>query len=304
MTFNENSRVKLPSVLYLQRLGYEYLSLKNAVYNSENNIFTDIFKQSITRINPNIEEGDINRLLEEIRFLLENEDLGNGFYQRLIEHSGNKIIDFTNFDNNDFHVVTELTYQNGDEKFRPDITILINGIPLAFIEVKKPNNQEGMLAEIERIKTRFTNKKLKRFANITQLMVFSNNMEYDHESLEPIAGAFYAAPSYTNHDFNYFREEENLDLSLLLQPENEAIENFILEDNNLEGIKNDPEFITNKSPHTPTNRLLTSLFSKERLKFILGYAITHVKESTGWQKHIMRYPQFFATKAIDRKSVV
>jgi type I restriction enzyme R subunit len=42
--------------------------------------------------------------------------------------------------------VTELTYQNGDEKFRPDITILINGIPLAFIDVKKPNNQEGMLA--------------------------------------------------------------------------------------------------------------------------------------------------------------
>lgn len=303
MTFNENSRVKLPSILHLQRLGYEYLSLKNAVYNSENHIFIDIFKQSITRINPDIEGGDINRLLEEIRFLLENEDLGNGFYQRLIEQSGDKIIDFTNFENNDFHVVTELTYQNGDEKFRPDITILINGIPLAFIDVKKPNNQEGMLAEIERIKTRFTNKKLRRFANITQLMVFSNNMEYDHESLEPIAGAFYAAPSYTNHDFNYFREEENLDLSLLLQPENETIENFILQDNNLQRIKNEPEFMTNKSPHTPTNRLLTSLFSKERLKFILGYAIAYVKESTGWQKHIMRYPQIFATKAIEKKLV-
>ena len=133
MTFNEDSRVKLPSVLHLQRLGYQYLSLKNAVYNPENNIFTDIFKQGVTRINPLMEEGDITRLLEEIRFLLENEDLGNGFYERLIEQSGNKIIDFTNFENNNFHVVTELTYQNGDEEFRPDITILINGIPLAFI---------------------------------------------------------------------------------------------------------------------------------------------------------------------------
>ncbi|MFM6623758.1 MAG: type I restriction endonuclease subunit R [Dolichospermum sp.] len=304
MTFNEDSRVKLPSVIHLQRLGYEYLSLNNAVYNRENNIFTDIFKQSISRINPDMEEADISHLLAEIGFFLDNEDLGNSFYEKLIEQSGTKIIDFTNFENNSFHVVTELTYQNGDEEFRPDITILINGIPLAFIEVKKPNNQDGMLAEINRISARFSNKKLRRFANITQLMVFSNNMEYDKESLEPIAGAFYAAPSYTNHDLNYFREEENLDLSLLLQPENEELEkleNFILQDNNLQSIKSNSEFITNKSPHTPTNRLLTSLFSKDRIKFILRYAIAYVKEASGWQKHIMRYPQIFATKAILKK---
>ncbi|MFM6602905.1 MAG: type I restriction endonuclease subunit R, partial [Dolichospermum sp.] len=304
MTFNEDSRVKLPSVIHLQRLGYEYLSLNNAVYNRENNIFTDIFKQSISRINPDMEEADISHLLAEIGFFLDNEDLGNSFYEKLIEQSGTKIIDFTNFETNSFHIVTELTYQNGDEEFRPDITILINGIPLAFIEVKKPNNQDGMLAEINRISARFSNKKLRRFANITQLMVFSNNMEYDKESLEPIAGAFYAAPSYTNHDLNYFREEENLDLSLLLQPENEELEkleNFILQDNNLQSIKNNAEFITNKSPHTPTNRLLTSLFSKDRIKFILRYAIAYVKEASGWQKHIMRYPQIFATKAIQKK---
>ncbi|MFM6744927.1 MAG: type I restriction endonuclease subunit R [Dolichospermum sp.] len=304
MTFNEDSRVKLPSVIHLQRLGYEYLSLNNAVYNRENNIFTDIFKQSISRINPDMEEADISHLLAEIGFFLDNEDLGNSFYEKLIEQSGTKIIDFTNFENNSFHVVTELTYQNGDEEFRPDITILINGIPLAFIEVKKPNNQDGMLAEITRSSARFSNKKLRKFANITQLMVFSNNMEYDKESLEPIAGAFYAAPSYTNHDLNYFREEENLDLSLLLQPENEELEkleNFILQDNNLQSIKNNAEFITNKSPHTPTNRLLTSLFSKDRIKFILRYAIAYVKEASGWQKHIMRYPQIFATKAILKK---
>lgn len=301
MKFNENSRIKLPSVIHLWRLGYEYLSLKNAVYNPENNIFTDIFQQSITRINPDIEEDDTTRILEEICFLLENEDLGNSFYERLTQQSGYKIIDFSNFENNNFHVVTELTYQNGDEEFRPDITILINGIPLAFIELKIPNNQDGMLAEIKRTNTRFSNRRLRRFANITQLMVFSNNMEYDNESIELIAGGFYASPSYTNHDFNYFREEENLDLSLLLQPENEELENFVLKDNNLQSIKNSSEFITNKSPHTPTNRLLTSLFTQERIKFILGYAIAYVKEASGWQQHIMRYPQIFATKAIQKK---
>lgn len=67
---------------------------------------------------------------------------------------GNKPIDFKNFKNNSFHVVTELTYKNGDDEFRPDITLLINGMLVAFIEVKKPNNQEGVLAERERINVR------------------------------------------------------------------------------------------------------------------------------------------------------
>lgn len=96
MTFNENSRVKLPSVLHLNRLGYQYLSLKGAVRDGVTNIFTDIFKESIAKINPHIEQEDSDRLLSEIRFALENEDLGKTFYERLIDQSGHKIIDFAN----------------------------------------------------------------------------------------------------------------------------------------------------------------------------------------------------------------
>jgi type I restriction enzyme R subunit len=298
MTFNENSRVKLPSVLHLHRLGYEYLSLKKAAWDETTNIFTDIFAESITKINPHIEEGDVDRLLGEMRFALDNEDLGKTFYERLVDQSGYRLIDFEDFDNNSFHVVTELTYKNGDEEFRPDIVLLVNGMPLAFVEVKKPNNKDGNLSERDRIDRRFQNKKFRRFANITQLMVFSNNMEYESESSLPIQGAFYASTSYQSHDFNFFREEESLDLSRLLSPESEAIENYVLKDNNLPIIKHNPEFITNKSPDTPTNRLSTSLFSRDRLAFVLRYAIAYVKEESGWQKHIMRYPQMFATKAI------
>jgi type I restriction enzyme R subunit len=158
MTFNEDSRVKLPSVLHLHRLGYEYLSLKNAVWDEATNIFTDIFKRSIAKINPHIEEDDTDRLLGEIRFALDNEDLGKTFYERLIEQSRHKIIDFEDFDNNSFYVVTELTYKNGDEEFRPDIVLLVNGMPLAFVEVKKPNNKDGNLSERDRIDRRFQNK--------------------------------------------------------------------------------------------------------------------------------------------------
>ena len=52
MIFNEDSRVKIPSILHLIRLGYEYLSLSNQVWDESTNIFTDIFNSSIRRINP------------------------------------------------------------------------------------------------------------------------------------------------------------------------------------------------------------------------------------------------------------
>ncbi|MCB1656665.1 MAG: type I restriction endonuclease subunit R [Pseudomonadales bacterium] len=301
MKFTEDSRVKIPTILHFVRLGYEYLSLKTAVWDEHNNIFTDLFRQSIAKINQGIDDHDIDRLLEDVKLALDNEDLGKTFYELLLNRSGVKLIDFKNFENNSFHIVTELTYKNGDEEFRPDITLIINGLPLAFVEVKKPNNQEGILAERNRINKRFQNPKFRRFVNITQLMVFSNNMEYDNESPQPIEGAFYASASYYKPIFNYFREEERLDLEALLSPENDDTENFVLKDTNLSIIKHSPEFLTNKNPDTPTNRVCTSLFSKQRLAFMLQYAIAYVSENEGLQKHVMRYPQLFATKAIANK---
>ncbi|MDA3912184.1 MAG: DEAD/DEAH box helicase family protein [Bacteroidales bacterium] len=300
MKFNEDSRVKIPSILHLTRLGYDYLCLKDHERDENTNIFTDIFKESVSKINPQAEDEQIEILLAETILTLDNEDLGKAFYEKITAKSGLRLIDFENFHNNQFNIVTELTYKNGDDEFRPDIILLVNGMPLAFIEVKKPNNRDGIIAERERINKRFKNKKFRRFVNVTQLMVFSNNMEYDSDSIEQIQGAYYASSSYSNPVFNFFREEENINIGQVLKPENESIENFILKDNNLPVIKHNPEFITNKNPETPTNRLSTSLFSKDRLAFILQYAFAYVKSSKGYEKHIMRYPQLFATKAIEK----
>jgi type I restriction enzyme R subunit len=301
MIFSEDSRVKIPCILHLVRLGYRYLPLRNAAWDEETNIFPTLFNEAIARINPDLSAEDVSRLLADVKLLLDNEDLGNAFYDRLTERSGIRLIDFENFDNNSFHVVTELTCKNGDDEFRPDITLLINGMPLAFIEVKKPNNREGVLAERNRIITRSRNPKFRRFINITQLMVFSNNMEYDDGSPQPIEGAFYASPSYDSPVFNYFREEEAMDLSQLLAEEDDTLENEVLRDINLNVIKHSPEFLSNKSPDTPTNHICTSLFSRERLAFLLRFALAYVNESDGLHKHVMRYPQLFATKAIEKK---
>ena len=180
MIFSEDSRVKIPCILHLVRLGFRYLSLKNAVWDEETNIFPELFHAAIARINPGIESADIDRLLADVKLSLENEDLGKAFYEKLTERSGTRLAD-------------------------------------------------------------------------------------------------------------------------LLAVEDDTVENEVLRDNNLNVIKRSPEFIGNKSPGTPTNRICTSLFSRDRLSFLLQYALVYVNDTDGLHKHVMRYPQIFATKAIERK---
>jgi len=49
MAHNEDTRVKIPAILHLGRLGYKYLSLKESNWDSETNIFTDVFFDSIKK---------------------------------------------------------------------------------------------------------------------------------------------------------------------------------------------------------------------------------------------------------------
>lgn len=232
--------------------------------------------------------------------------MGRAFYKILLDGiNGLHIIDLEDDSRNTYHAVTELTYRNGEDEFRPDITLLINGLPLAFVEVKKPNNRDGIIAEHNRINTRFSKEAFRRFVNITQLMVFSNNMEYDDSDPEPIEGAFYASSSYQKLFFNRFREEEP-QLHTAIQEIDGQKEDFILSDNNLVSIKGTSEYCTNLNGLTPTNRILTSLFSHNRFLKLLKYGFAYVERTNKdgiktLEKHVMRYPQFFATMAIEKK---
>ncbi len=309
MIHNENSRVKIPALVHLTRLKYDYLSLKqyNGGICSETNIFRSLFWAGINRINGcNLSEQEVDRPLEELTIKLSNDDLGRAFYKILLDGiNGLRIIDLEDESRNTYHTVTELTYRNGEDEFRPDITLLINGLPLAFVEVKKPNNRDGIIAEHNRINARFSKEAFRRFVNITQLMVFSNNMEYDDSDPEPIEGAFYASSSYQKLFFNRFREEEP-QLHAAIQEIDGQKEDFILSDNNLVSIKGTSEYCTNLNGLTPTNRILTSLFSHNRFLKLLKYGLAYVERTNKdgiktLEKHVMRYPQFFATMAIEKK---
>lgn len=52
MAFNEDSRVKIPTLLHLIRMGYNYLSLKEIEWDVETNIVLPVFYESLERLNP------------------------------------------------------------------------------------------------------------------------------------------------------------------------------------------------------------------------------------------------------------
>ena len=296
-------------MVHLTRLGYKYIKQKDCsgAYCPKTNIFKGILRDSINRLNGTaLTEADVDSLVEELAIKLNTDDLGRAFYKILLSgFNGLRLIDLEDESRNSYHVVTELTYQNGEDEFRPDITLLVNGFPLAFIEVKKPNNRDGIIAEHTRMNKRFAKKVFRRFANITQIMVFSNNMEYDDNDVEPIEGAFYASSSYEKLFFNRFREEDPT-IHSSVRPVDSNIEETILMDNNLVTIKGTEEYALNIDEHTPTNRMLTSLFTHSRFNMFLKYGFAYVERTDKngiktLQKHIMRYPQFFATLAIEKK---
>lgn len=301
MKYDEDSRVKIPALLHMIRLGYVYQTKKGAVIDTRNNIFKDVFKESIRKINnKDYDDTYLEDLIKEVSHLTDNEkDKGEHFFNRLTSYNEPKLIDLKNYENNDFRIVTELTFKNEMQEFRPDITVLINGIPLGFIEVKKPNNHNGIQSEFERMFYRMKRPQFTRFFNQFQLVAFTNNMEYDDEERVKLKGSFYTTPNFQSTRFNNFREEEAIAVNEYISPD---LIDEILYDNSAMSIKKTLEFQTNMEIDTPGNSFITSMFDRERLIFFIRYGIVYVNSSRdGLQKHIMRYPQYFALKTLLNK---
>lgn len=288
--FSEATRVQMPAMVHLTRLGYSYIGklhedMNGSVYDGDTNILLRVFENKFKTLNPG-HEGEFLQVLKEIRKELNDDDLGRSFYNRLKSVSPIRLIDFDHIENNDFHFTAEFTCRNGQDEFRPDITLFVNGLPLCFVEVKKPNNHGGMVAESARMnRERFPNKKFRRFINATQLMIFSNNMEYDAlGGIVPIQGAFYCTGARLFSPFNCFREENPGSMKVApyhrdypYKDINKTVEKSILSDYNCQVIHTSPEYQTNLDINTPTNRILTSMCSPERLLHIIKYGIAYVK---------------------------
>ncbi|WP_120944617.1 type I restriction endonuclease [Helicobacter pylori] len=288
MPHNEITRVQVPALMHLAKLGYDFIPTNSKPnLDTATNILIDSFTQAFERLNPTKNAQDS---LTEMKKRLNYDDLGKSFYEYLLK-SEHQIIDFDNPSNNLYEMMAELPYKS----FRPDATLFINGLPLVNIEVKQPYAEKGIKEERDRHIQRYKNPENKVFCNLAQIWLFSDNLPYDENN--PDQGAFYSA-SYSPI-FQRFVEANKLDITPP-PPENhqnhqnhqslEEIQKSVLNEFNLKDTD------CPKSPKdTPTNALLTSFCSKKRLCFILKYGISFLKEKSEFKKHIWRYAQMFAS---------
>ena len=144
--FCENTRVQVPAAYHLCRLGYKYYDcIAEGDYDAKTNVLVGKCAAALRRLNAGMSDVEANEKVAELLALAANDDLGRAFYQKITAVSGVKYIDFENPDNNEWGCTTEFECENPEthDRFLPDVTCFVNGLPLAFIEVKIPNNREG-----------------------------------------------------------------------------------------------------------------------------------------------------------------
>ena len=309
--FSELTRVQIPAALHLMRMGYTYLSRNSKEIEErdpDTNILVSVFKEQFLTFNNYLTDEDFERELANIKLELDQNDLGRSFFKRIQGQEGAVYVDWENPEANTFHLALEVTYQNGQDEFRPDIVVFINGLPLSYIEVKQPNairdGKTGIQSEQDRTRYRFENRKFRRFNNITQLIALSDNLPYISGQGQQKQGSYYASNAYSKTKFNAFKEEREVDFRHSIVPLRDEQIDFVLEDVKRFALKSQPEFATNLQPDTPCNTFLSSLYQKERLLFMLRFGLVYVEEESKegqiqLQKHVMRYPQYFATRAIE-----
>ena len=155
MPINENT-LEQAVIAQLQEKGYEYFYGPDIDRDFHEVILKDYFETAMYKINPKITVDIVGETYKTIRNLglLKLEDMNAAFHKYLIEGvpvnyrvNGElrtytvKLIDFTDPERNEFHVVNQYTVIEYKNK-RPDVLVFVNGIPLVLFELKNITNEE------------------------------------------------------------------------------------------------------------------------------------------------------------------
>lgn len=145
----------------LGHVGYTYLSPE--IQESERSDLSDVIlktqlRESITSLNSNIPADAREYALKQVinlssQNLIDNNEtfhrmLTEGVpveYQKDGDTVGNsvRLIGFENPTNNSLIVTNQFTVHHDNDKRRPDIVLLINGLPLVVIELKNPTDENA-----------------------------------------------------------------------------------------------------------------------------------------------------------------
>ena len=164
---SERSAVQNPMIKYADEIGWKSVSRSEAMqmrHVETGRYFADVLKAQLMRLNRGI--LDESRCQEIVRQLTLLNPTLEGNQDALSWLRGEKsvfvpaenrnrnvtLIDFENSDNNLFHVTDEWTQKGVVHRNRADVVFLINGIPVAVVETKSANKQDGLAEGVEQIR--------------------------------------------------------------------------------------------------------------------------------------------------------
>ena len=156
------TRVEKDAVQMLQEQGYVYLSPDRQLAERDTTdvVFRDRLKAAIDKLNPNIPAAAKEQALREVLNLphanpIDNNEafhrlLNNGVaveYQKNGETKGDIVwlIDFENPRNNDLLVCSQFVVKGHNTTRRPDVVLLVNGLPLVVMELKNPADEKASM---------------------------------------------------------------------------------------------------------------------------------------------------------------
>lgn len=277
----EDLRMKIPALLHLSRLGYGYISKAQLRRRDrKTNILPETLKTAAEQINhTNVSPEAFFSMTDELRNQLDANDLGRQFYTTLRDGwNGLRLIDFEHPENNFFQSASELVCGSGSGSFRPDITLFVNGLPLAMIEVKTGDRPGGLREEYDRMLERFRCTEARRYLQCAQVWAFSDDHGDDPNRLRPMEGAFFATVMTDDFPVCAAGGKRSGGCHRLL-PRNADEERRILEDNGMPEKPHTSAFRRSLSPEKTTHRMLTRLFHPEQFLFLLRYGIRYTHET-------------------------
>lgn len=282
----ENNASKYPAIEVLAKLGYTYISPKEAAKErgtQYNVLLKDVLRRQLQKINQfefnnvvyKFSADNIERAIAELDVpltegLVKTSEriydalmLGKSYQEKLVDGTSKSFdlnyIDWENFENNEFHVTEEFSCDSWDKRknARPDIVVFVNGIPFAVIECKAPD-----ISEEKAVEQNIRNQKdeyIPQLFKYVQIVVATNKNAVK-----------YATVGTSKKFWNVWREQETEWQANLVN-----------------------QIVAGRVP-TEQDKTLISLFEKERLRKFAKYFVVYDANV----KKICRYQQFFALESI------
>ena len=187
---------------FLEQQGYVYLSPEEQEaerVNLSEVILRNRLKTAIDKLNPNIPDNAKEQALREVlnlssQSLIENNET---FHRMLIDgirveyqKNGNTVggtvwlIDFENPLNNNLLVCNQFTVVENNITRRPDVVILVNGLPLVVIELKNPADEKAT------VKKAFT--QLQNYKKVISNLFYYNGVLVASDGLDAKMGSLTA----------------------------------------------------------------------------------------------------------------